>query len=291
MEFKEAFKEKLLEVFDFTVKFLDDHNLQWWAAYGTGIGAVRHNGLIPWDDDIDIYMLRKDYEKLISLREEVRKCGYDLLSAHNGLNSLFFLKISDQHTTLVSEAEEPLDIGVYIDVFPLDYSNGDMESFVKDYLEIRKWLGYHKYTYFKVTIKDVINSLKLKNGKYARYLYSMIVPKFVKSLTKNRIERIEKRISSVKDGEWLVSIYGAYGDKEMFRAEWFNGFELFNYEGREIKLPLHYDDYLTQIYGDYMKPPKVIPEVSHSQYYVNLKEKVNLKEAYSRAKRGVTKEF
>lgn len=291
MEFKEAYKQKLLEVFDFTVKFLDDHNLQWWAAYGTGIGAVRHKGLIPWDDDIDLYMLRKDYDILLSLRDEIQNHGYDILDAHNGLNSMFFLKISDQHTTLVSEAEEPLDVGVYIDVFPLDYCDGDVVQFDKDYMEIKKWLGFYKYMYFKISLTDIIASVKKKDGRTAQFIYSMIAPKFMKDFSKRKIEKIEKKISNHGKDSFLGSYFGAYRKKEVYNAEWFDGYKELTYEGRSIRLPLHYDEYLRHIYGDYMTPPAVIPESTHCQYYVNLKEKISLDEVKERISKGITKEF
>ena len=291
MEFKEAYKQKLLEVFDFTTQFLNDHNLQWWAAYGTGIGAVRHKGFIPWDDDIDLFMLRKDYDILLSLRDEIQTYGYDILDAHNGLNSMFFLKISDQHTTLVSEAEEPLDVGAFIDVFPLDYCDGDAVQFDKDYMEIKKWLGFYKYMYFKISLTDIIASIKKKDGRTAQFIYSMIAPKFLKEFSKRKIEKIEKRISNHGKDSYLGSYFGAYRNKEIYKAEWFDGYKELSFEGRSIRLPLHYDEYLRHVYGDYMTPPAVIPESTHCQYYVNLKQKISLDEVKERVYRGITKEF
>lgn len=290
MDFKEAYKAKLLEVYDFTVKFLDDHNLQWWAAYGTGIGAVRHQGIIPWDDDIDLHMLRQDYEKLISMREELRSYGYDFLSAHDGSYSLFFLKISDQRTTLIERKEEPLDIGVFVDIFPLDYVSNDTKDFVDNYNCLKKWQKLHEYTYLKVSLIDVIKAIKQRSGNANRFLYSILMPKFVQNFTRNKVVGLEKMVSSVEEGKYLVT-YHDLDMRRLFDSKWFEGYETLMFEGRTIRLPLHYDDYLKLIYGDYMTPPKDIPEFTHWKYYVNLKEKISVDEAKKRVKKGLFKEF
>ena len=291
MEFREAYKKKLLEVYDFTVKFLNDHDLQWWAAYGTGIGAVRHQGIIPWDDDIDLHMLRKDYEKLIMMREEIRSYGYNLLSAHDGSYSLFFLKISDQRTTLVEKREEPMDIGVFVDIFPLDYVD-DTNAFVSDYICLRKWQLLHEYTYLKVSLLDVIKALKYRSGNAAHYLYSIVMPKFVQKYTRAKVVKLERKVSGMEKGKYLATYYNSFtGNRFLLDSKWFDGYIMLKFEGRDIRLPLCYDDYLRLIYGDYMTPPKVIPEYTHWQYYVNLKEKISLEEVRKRVKKGITKDY
>ena len=292
MEFKEAYKEKLLEVYDFVVKFLDDHNLQWWAAYGTAIGAVRHRGIIPWDDDIDLHMLRKDYEKLITMRDEIKSYGYDLLSAHDGSYSLFFLKISDQRTTLIQRKEVPIDIGVFVDIFPLDYVCDDKNEFDSKYTSLRKWQLYHEYTYFKVSLIDVLKALKQRSGNAGRFLFSIFMPKFVQDYTRKKVVSLENEISKMDKGNYLATFYNSFsGMRILFNSRWFEGCEMLKFEGRTIKLPLHYDDYLKLIYGDYMTPPKVLPESTHWQYYVNLKEKIDMDEVKKRVKKGIVKEF
>lgn len=292
MDFKEAYKEKLMEVYDFTVKFLDDHNLQWWAAYGTGIGAVRHHGIIPWDDDIDLHMLRKDYEKLFLLRDEIRSYGYDLLSAHDGSYSLFFLKISDQRTTLVEKREEPMDIGVFVDIFPLDYVGDDMKEFESNYSCFRKWQLLHEYTYLKVSLIDVLKAVKQRSGNATHYLYSILVPKCFQKYTRNKAVSWEKKISIIEKGKYLATYYNTFtGRRYLLDSKWFDGYETLSFEGRTIKLPLHYDDYLRLIYGDYMTPPKDIPESTHWKHYVNLKEKISMDEVRIRVKKGIVKEY
>ncbi len=292
MDFKEAYNERLLNLYDFVVKFLDDHNLQWWAAYGTGIGAVRHHGFIPWDDDIDLHMLRGDCEKLLLLKDDLRSFGFDLLSAHDGSSPLFFLKIIDKKTTFVERKEVPLNSGVFVDIFPLDYVGGDSERFRSNYIHIRRWQLLHEYTYFKVSLIDVIKAVKQKSGNATRFLYSILAPKFVRNYTRKKVIDWEKKVSNAKKEKYLATYYNAFsGMRVLFDSTWFDGFETLEFEGRTIKLPLHYDNYLRLIYGDYMTPPKNIPQSSHWHYYVNLKERISIDDVRRRVKKGINVEY
>ena len=115
------FKQKILQTFKFTKKILERHNLKYIACGGTVLGAVRHQGFIPWDDDIDIYMPREDYNKFIQLNSESEKEGYQIVSVEHSYGYyLPFAKVIDNNTTIWELKEIPYLIGVYVDIFPLD---------------------------------------------------------------------------------------------------------------------------------------------------------------------------
>ena len=122
-------------------------------------------------------------------------------------------------------------------------------------------------------------------------LLRLCTPRGLSRWSRKKLIELEKGIGSVKNGEWLASFCGPYGSGELYRKEWFEGYETMLFEGRKIRLPKLYDQYLRAIYGNYMRFPDIIPETTHSQYYVNLKERVSLYEACLRSEKGIKKEW
>ncbi len=120
----ENFKQKqlLLQLLDKFVEVCVQNNLKYYLAYGTVLGAIRHKGIIPWDDDIDIQMPREDYLKLQQLPKSVFGDEFQLSTWSNTPNYPYdFLKLEKLNTTLIERLTKKVYIGgVYIDIFPLD---------------------------------------------------------------------------------------------------------------------------------------------------------------------------
>lgn len=294
-DFDTVYKQKLLDTFKYLIDFLNHNNLRWWAAYGTIIGAVRHHGLIPWDDDIDIWMPRCDYEKLISMHQEFLDKSHGQYGVeHITINPHYhakFAKVMDLSTTIQSKRFIPFVKGVFIDIFPLDSSNDDHQVILSSKKRIQQaWKDYFNYDW-RYSFSDIVDSefsisfiikalrTNIKNNSKAKY----------KTLEKALM--IEKEISKHDFEEYnsCYSAFGFYDEKDIFNTKWFKGYTEMLFEGVMIRIPIGYDDLLTQIYGDYMTPPPVDKRIPrHKPYYINLKERLTIEEIAQRVKSGET---
>lgn len=289
-KYQEIFNSILIDTLRFTIDFLESHHLTYWAYWGTALGAVRENGLIPWDDDIDIAMPRTDYDKLIGYKQEIRKMGYQFLTYHDKGFYYAFGKMINLSTTLVESKHNTIVSGVFVDIYPLEQEK-DLDS-----VNI-KWYQYKKrrLAYLRTAMKHGLNDIRdlLKECDFKGAIRACVYSIFYSDIEKRLQKFIEIEKSLTEDeGEWLVD-YCCSTDSTIYNhiypIEWFSDSLKFQFNDVEIKVPKGYHQFLTKIYGDYMTPP---PEnermLCHDElrYYINLKERLSLEEVKRRVAEG-----
>lgn len=281
MQNKVLYRKKLLETFKSFDLFCRDHKIKYYAAYGTLIGAVRHHGIIPWDDDIDVWMLPEDYYRFCSFKGNVDS-HYDIIDSNNDNYWLLSLvKYVDTNTTLWEVEHFPCVTGVYIDIFKLDSCESskamqlrkeyDKVSYNLTYSMMKHTLGQYKNAllgfHFRTFFRYIIESLYYK-PRYNKYLSEYI--------------NIRSKIEST-NGDCLVSFDGLYGEKEVFKKEWFDSLIRLSFEGLEISAPSEYDKILKKLYGNYMELPPEDKRISHhSHYFLDLNRHLSIDEIKNR---------
>ncbi len=273
--------EVLLETFLAFDSFCKEKGLKYFAAYGTAIGTARHHGLIPWDDDIDVYMLREDYERFKFYKGNVNE-KYDIIDERDENYWFSCAKFYNTKTTIWEHDYFPVVFGVYIDIFPLD------EAEPSEYLHLKKEVidKYLKYQYtfmrknFKYLFKNMLNNhfglalQNLKNLFYYRWNHEKCTLAY---------REVENKVKSIK-GTHLASYWGPYG-AELFEKSWFAQSIDMQFENFTIPMAIGYDEFLRKVYGDYMQwPPEDKRITHHDHLYENLKEGLSLEEIKKRMK-------
>lgn len=279
-DFDVKMKEKLFEILSFTIKFLDNNNLRWWIASGSCLGAVRHQNIIPWDDDIDICLPREDYNRLIKLKCNLEGTKYKIISYEDEGYYLPFAKIMDTTTTLQEHKRFHYVMGVFVDIFPVDNINSQDESVYKTY---RKLFSDYQNTLYCPSAIDYYCAFRNKGlNSFFSFLLNV-------NASKNRRQKLLKIFkeyeSSLDNDNGLYSILA--WRKYIYPRDIFKSFINVKFGDLNVKIPEAFDKYLTITYGDYMTLPPVEKRVTHhSHYYINLKEGLTLEQVKERIKNG-----
>lgn len=226
-------------ILDYFVKFCQENNLTYYLAYGTLLGAVRHKGFIPWDDDIDIYMLPDDYLKFIRLFKST-----DDYILQNIETELYFhttlTKIRKNNTCMIEEDWKYVKIhkGINIDVFPL--------------------LPYpdSKFGKIKFQFKLRIATLFVSKNLHAKNLKNKIIFSILKIIPRKVTNKwADKIIINLLNYNGKYSNYKSEVRNKIYKKEWFMSNTKLLFENDYYISPGNYHELLKELYGDYMKLP------------------------------------
>ena len=221
------------------------NNIPYYMLGGTQLGAIRHKGFIPWDDDMDFGVPRKYYKPLMDLLCKELPSYYKVISIYNSdTYTNGFFKIEDTRTLIKEMNSKGMKNGVNIDVFPLDYTNNKTGKFSKNWWIVQL---YKLETYCFSELEDM-GWLRMKVNKILRLFVFFANNKTIFNF-------IDKHLI-VCDGDYMVNHYGVYAAKEVMRKEIFGSPTLYPFEDTELLGIERYDEYLSHVYGNYMQMPK-----------------------------------
>lgn len=247
---------KILLAFD---QMCREQGLRYCIMAGTMIGAVRHKGFIPWDDDMDVGMPRPDYEKFIAHCREWLPAPYEFVCGENDPRyPLPFGKIQDAGTTLIERYHLSYLGGIYVDVFPLD---GVPSSSL-----VRRW-HYARYQFYKQALY-LVHRDPYKHGHGPRSWIPLLTRKL---FTMEGLQRSIRKLLNKYDYE-KCTLAADYTDglRGVMSKEINGVYAPYEFEGETVQGIRRYDDYLTQMYGDYMQIPQGEHRRQHNFHYLDL---------------------
>ncbi len=258
---KEKLKNTLLDILTTLTAVLERHGIHTFLLAGSCLGAIRHGGFIPWDDDIDVGLLREDYEKAREILINELPEGYTYCDERLEKEYPYsFGKVRRDGTAFVHGGDAHLNIhqGIYIDIFPFDSIPDDEALFLKQYKKSQR-----------LKRKIDLKCMSFKKGGRLRPLFQLPLilagHLFVnKARTQRKLHRVITQYNALCDSsKYLMNFLGNWGKRERVEREWFGKIKTVDFQGVSAYIPENYDPYLTYLYGDYMTPPPEDKRMSH----------------------------
>lgn len=246
---------KILNEFD---RICTKYNLTYFLVGGTLLGAVRHKGFIPWDDDLDVSMPREDYEKLIKVcQQDLQNDFY--IDYYNNNKSYYkpFAKMKLRGTTFIEKDTQNVASNqeIWVDIFPLDYLKDDKKA--------------QKQKYYIDKIHNIAltkGKVNVRLSKIKKLIVNVFFGVYSNSTLIKIIEKIMKRQNKIFDKKYYVNFGSQYGiKKQTHLIEKYYPIKKIDFEGKKYNVPNDYDYVLKKIYGNnYMELPPIEKRVTHN---------------------------
>lgn len=242
------------------------NNLRYFLTAGTLLGAVRHKGFIPWDDDIDIAMPREDYERLAAVCRTELGPQYFFQDYSTEPNfPYYFAKIRKMGTEVYETGLDDIEMhkGIYIDIFPLDICPD------------RQWKAVVFFKGVELLDCAVLSKVSRQFVCGYRKWYMRAAYCILRYLPKRTLfalrEWLRKAVAVGASGERLCTVGGRHGHpRETYRTQWFEHIQELSFEGHAFPAPGGWDELLCNMYGDYMTLP---PEEEQERHFEKKEER------------------
>ena len=257
-----------LEILKVIADVCEKINARYYLIYGTLIGAVRHQGFIPWDDDVDIMMPRPDYDCLLKYLEEHIE-DYEHLKIFNHITSkeypYMITRISDDRYRIEMENEVDYGMGVFVDIYPFDgLGNTEKEAYRFGMKGDRLSSLCYQATRKRCAIETTTSKFR-KIIKFPVFIFAKICGK---NIFQNRLEKLA-HVKPYDQSKYVgCVIWLSGGIKDMYKREWFEESEMHCFGKYQFRIPKNYDEILKHICGDYMQLPPVEERIGHHYYKV-----------------------
>lgn len=253
-------QKKLLPMLSWFHEFCVDNNMNYYLLGGTMLGAARHQGFIPWDDDIDVGMPRKDYEAFLKGTKGKRFGAYVVEGIDTDHNDFYYgySKIYNIETTLIENTRYKIKRGIYIDLFPLDGVGNDESEISAVFNPILR--KYQLLLARTCAIRE--------NRKW----YKNLVIRCARSLpfidNKKLMLQIDEmcKTHDYSKCDYIGNFYGNWGIREVVKKEVMGTPTLYRFENLLVYGASDYNAYLTSLYGEWRKLPPKEKQVTHHDY-------------------------
>lgn len=257
-----------LQILDVIADLCEELDLRYFLFYGTLIGAVRHHGYIPWDDDLDIMMPRKDHDILIEyLQKNIHKYEYLEVFNHevNSEYPYMITRISDKRYRIIMDNEKEYGMGIFIDIYPFDGLGNTKEEALSYGM---KGDRLSSLCYQATRKRCAVETTTSKFRKFIKLPVFLFAKMCGKDFFQNKLQKLArvKPYDNYKYVGCVVWLSG--GMKDIFLRKWFDDYVKLPFGEKEYRVPVEYDAFLKQVYGDYMTLPPEEERIGHHYYKV-----------------------